>query len=729
MFEAPLAFAGQKRKRTASHALLPTPQPKHPYLAGNFAPIQQTLPLTPCSFTGAIPEELADGEYVRNGSNPVSNDDLGRDAHWFDGDGMLAGVSFRRDEGSGKIEPEFVNQYVLTDLYLSTLSSPRLRVPILPSIATLVNPLASFVFVTVRILRTILLVILSFLPGSKQKIKKISVVNTHIVYHDGRALATCESGPPMRIQLPGLETVGWYNGAWSEGEECERKQLEQGKQQETEKVLGADGGLISFMREWTTAHPKVDPVTNEMMMFHSSFAPPYVQYSIIPQQQSQGDKNPRALPSDRREKMLNAAVPGITSAKMMHDFGVSLTHTVIMDLPLSLDPVNQIKGKPPVSYDPSKPARFGVFPRRRPEQVRWFETDASCIFHTANSWDTVDAGSDTVTAVNMLACRLTSATLVFAAGNVAPPVERKPKVVTAAQKKRMPFFSKYDADDEASVYERSGLLESPSEEKEAFLQLGHQAVTTEEDDDSYMWDEEQCRLYYYNFSLTTGQIAYQWALATIAFEFPSVRPDREMQDARYIYGCSTSTTSFGSALGKATKIDVLVKVDAQALIARGVQRPPRSVTGSVDTRTMAQVLESKDSKDPIRAFRMPDGWFAQEPRFVPASSNAAEDDGYLLFYAFDEAQLTAAGDVPTDSSTQRAKSELWIVNARDMKSVVARVQLPQRVPYGLHGSWFSAEQIREQRDVESIRTTARALEKKDEGAWMAVRDWVERMLG
>ena len=74
-------------------------------------------------------------------------------------------------------------------------------------VATLVNPLASFIFVTLRILRTILLVILSHLPGSRQKIKKISVANTNVVYHDGRAMALCESGPPMRIQLPGLETV------------------------------------------------------------------------------------------------------------------------------------------------------------------------------------------------------------------------------------------------------------------------------------------------------------------------------------------------------------------------------------------------------------------------------------------------------------------------------------------------------------------------------------------
>ena len=183
------------------------------------------------------------GEYVRNGGNPVTNEALGRDAHWFDGDGMLSGVLFRRCE-DGKIQPEFTNQYILTDLYLSTLSSPSLQTPILLSIATLVNPLRSLFTIIFRIFRTIALVILSHLPGSQQAINKISVANTGIIYHDGRALATCESGPPMQISLPSLETVDWFTGpSTSNGED--------------EAVANAGfggGGLLNFMREWTTAH-------------------------------------------------------------------------------------------------------------------------------------------------------------------------------------------------------------------------------------------------------------------------------------------------------------------------------------------------------------------------------------------------------------------------------------------------------------------------------------------
>ena len=199
-------------------------------------------PLTPCAFAGAIPDDLAGGMYVRNGGNPVSNEVLGRDAHWFDGDGMLSGVIFRRVSADGII-PEFVNQYILTDVLLSTVNSPALRTPILPSIATLVNPLSSLLTIILRILRTLMLVTLSHLPASKAVIRKISVANTAILYHDGRALATCESGIPMRVALPGLETVGWYNGRTCEGEEI------------CESAPGFGGnGLLRFMREWTTAH-------------------------------------------------------------------------------------------------------------------------------------------------------------------------------------------------------------------------------------------------------------------------------------------------------------------------------------------------------------------------------------------------------------------------------------------------------------------------------------------
>ncbi|KAI9800740.1 MAG: hypothetical protein M1833_003156 [Piccolia ochrophora] len=601
----------------------------HPYLRGNFAPIQSTQPLTPCLFTGSIPSELFGGEYVRNGGNPVTNEDLGRDSHWFDGDGMLSGVAFRRvDHEAGAVQPEFVNQYVLTDLYLSTRKTKELTTPVLPSITTLVDPLSPLLTIIWRILRAVLLVILSHVWGSQQAIKRISVANTSILYHDGRALATCESGPPMRVALPGLETVGWFNGQSAEGELA----VDDGGAR-----FGGEG-LLSFMKEWTTAHPRVDPATKELMLFHSNFVPPYVHYSIVPGAYQDVPQH--------FQRRLNAPVPGVSSPKMMHDFGVSATHTVILDLPLSLDPLNLARNKPVVSYDSMGKSRFGIFPRRQPENVRWFETDACCIFHTANTWDEIaqSKGLSKLVAVNMLACRLTSASVVFSAGNIAAP--------------------------------------TPSRN------------TVEE-------EEEQCRLYYYQFDMANphrNTIIHQWALLAIPFEFPSLRDDKSMSLARYIYGCSTAST-FGTALGRADKIDSLVKVDTTALIERGQRTPPRSVTGCVDERTPEEILSSQDPNDPVKIFKMPPGWYAQEPHFVARKDGISEDDGWLLTYVFDESHLDEDGNAPAD-----AKSELWIIDAKNMRDIVARVYLPQRVPYGLHGNWFSEDNVINQRPIDSIRS-------------------------
>lgn len=655
-------MASTVRKKSRDHP--------HPYLSGNFAPIHRVRPLTPCGYSGVIPAELAGGAYVRNGGNPLVNGELGRDAHWFDGDGMLSGVSFQTQDQSRHVEPEFVNQYVLTDLYLSSLATPALKTPILPSIAILVNPLSSLFAVTLRILRALLLVVLSHLPGSKQAIKRISVANTAVLYHDGRALATCESGPPMRISLPGLETVGWFNGRQGEGED------------------GLDGrpgfggeGFLSFMKEWTTAHPRVDPNSDELLLYHSTFAPPYVHYSIIPATQTQRSEK-AALP---RASLLNAPVSGVRSAKMMHDFGVSSSHTIILDLPLSLDPINLLKNQPVVDYDPTGVSRFGVFPRYQPDRVHWFETNPCCIFHTANSWDSTIEDSATgqqLDIVNMLACRLTSAALVFSAGDLAAPIPTGP----------VP---------------------------------------------SYQQEEEQCRLYYYQFQLpssttTRGQahtseknlIRHQWALAAIPFEFPSLRNSASMSAARYIYGCSVSGTTFGAALGRAVKINSLVKVDVETLVKRGESCAPAQITGCVDSRSIEDIMASKDPNDPIQIFKMPAGWYAQESRFVPRANGESEDDGWLLSYVFDESQLGDDGECPLDS-----KSELWIIDAKNMTDVVARIYLPQRVPYGLHGNWFSEENVKGQRPIQSIRRLP-VNQRKDQSSfrlktWIALRRAME----
>ena len=144
--------------------------------------------------------------------------------------------------------------------------------------------------------------------------------------------------------------------------------------------------------------------------------------------------------------------------------------------------------------------------------------------------------------------------------------------------------------------------------------------------------------------------------------------------------------------------------------------------------------EAESRTDPIQLFELPPKHFAQEPRFVPREGGVDEDDGWLLFYVFDEAQLDPHSGEPAAD----AISELWILDARNMRDVVATVQLPQRVPYGLHGSWFSEVQIRRQREVEHFRDLNGLRRRMGESnarggvgwkAWMRARAWMERAVG
>ena len=65
-----------------------------------------------------------------------------------------------------------------------------------------------------------------------------------------------------------------------------------------------------------------------------------------------------------------------------------------------------------------------------------------------------------------------------------------------------------------------------------------------------------------------------------------------------------------------------------------------------------------------------------EPVFIPTENQKSEDEGYLMLYVYDK---------------ESNKSDLVIFDAQSIKSGPrATVKLPQRVPFGFHGSWVPA---------------------------------------
>lgn len=67
--------------------------------------------------------------------------------------------------------------------------------------------------------------------------------------------------------------------------------------------------------------------------------------------------------------------------------------------------------------------------------------------------------------------------------------------------------------------------------------------------------------------------------------------------------------------------------------------------------------------------------FGGEALFIPRASSKAEDDGYLV-----------------DLLMEESSAELLVLDAATMKEV-CRIELPQRVPFGVHALWLNNDQI------------------------------------
>ena len=182
-----------------------------------------------------------------------------------------------------------------------------------------------------------------------------NTANTALVWHAGQLLATWEGGAPHAVTTPDLDTIGEYN---------------------------YNGKLVSAF----TAHPKVDPVTGEMMFFGYGFAPPYLKYSVV----SAAGELLRTVPID------------IPMGVMMHDFAITENYSIFMDLPLTFSMQRMQKGLPGLMFERDKPSRFGIVKRHGDNSnIRWFGTPACYIFHTLNAYEEGDE-------VVLIACRMSS---------------------------------------------------------------------------------------------------------------------------------------------------------------------------------------------------------------------------------------------------------------------------------------------------------------------------------
>ena len=168
-----------------------------------------------------------------------------------------------------------------------------------------------------------------------------SRAQTSLVSHAGRVLALYEPSLPTEIDTD-LQTIGRYD---------------------------FDGALRSPM----TAHPKIDPVSGEMVFFGLNLLgpPPYLRYHVV----------------DRTGRLVLSRDIDIPGPSMMHDFAVTERHVVFLDLPVVYD-FDLLASQPfPAEWTPRHGARVGVMPRDASSPPRWFDVELCYVFHTVNAYD------------------------------------------------------------------------------------------------------------------------------------------------------------------------------------------------------------------------------------------------------------------------------------------------------------------------------------------------------
>ncbi|MEP3224450.1 MAG: carotenoid oxygenase family protein [Parasphingorhabdus sp.] len=203
-------------------------------------------------------------------------------------------------------------------------------------------------------------------PESRSKLEN-SIANTHIIGHAGKIFALAELSLPIEMSSE-LETVGPYR---------------------------FDGHLNGNM----TAHPRICPITGELLFFGYGLRPPFLTYY-------------RASADGQLVQQEQIAVKGAT---MMHDFNITENYVIFMDLPMVWDFGERESGGLGVKFDPDYGARLGIMPRTgNNKDVIWFDIEPCYVYHTMNAYE---AGDEIV----LEGCRMVG---YMAEGMTKPPLPK-----------------------------------------------------------------------------------------------------------------------------------------------------------------------------------------------------------------------------------------------------------------------------------------------------------------
>lgn len=343
--------------------------------------------------------------------------------------------------------------------------------------------------------------------------------NTSLLAHQGQILALNEVGSPYALSPTDLSTTGLFDFG---------------------------GALDGPM----TAHPKVDPVTGELVFFGYHLLTSEVHLHFV----------------DDSGTMTRSEQIPLPAPTMMHDFCLTQSSVVLMDWPIVFDFDLALAGEGlPFRWAPELGARFGVMPRGgTADDVVWITTDPGYVFHTVGAYD--------------------------------DPTQAGRIILDAIWYSSMWVEGPSDFDNEGTLVRFT-------------IDPARRTVTRE-------------------------------TLSDQAMEFPKIDPRLTTQSYRYTYTIGAARASGRRALDPANTV---FKHD-------------------LEQGTMSSLA-------------LPGGLVCDELVFTPDTPGSAEDEGWLLGFAYD---------------ARARQSALIVLDATDLEAgIVGRVELGARVPHGFHGIWMA----------------------------------------
>lgn len=175
-------------------------------------------------------------------------------------------------------------------------------------------------------------------------VRNEGVANTNVLFHAGKLLALEEGHLPIELDPHSLATRGPQSF----------------------------GGTLEGP---FTAHPKIDPLTGELIFFGYSAGGPLTPTMSYGTLASDG----RMARFERFEAPYCA---------MVHDFIVTERHVLFPVLPLVGDLPRAMRGGPAFAWEPEKGAHIGLIDRTRgTASLRWFRAESCFVFHVLNAWE------------------------------------------------------------------------------------------------------------------------------------------------------------------------------------------------------------------------------------------------------------------------------------------------------------------------------------------------------